>query len=272
MRIDEIKKLNEESTFQSELKFNMLNLKGFLDSNTKDFKNRYPDDIRSSDIIQLWRRVGDWVNQYYLSGRKMGREGQSSFLNTLVNKISDPTIKKKIKSEYQFGVMGGEGRTKKKIFMSLLEFYTHVLPRVIDKVHGISKSERKEIKDLAYDLSDSQDNFDEIVEDVKTEVARINHGEKDQTQKGPGKKDKDRTGGEQRSQAEKLVSDILNKIRDQEGKNVAHEIRSSVQRADNKLQALQKEIMKRNITIEESLKLRLNKLFERRRSKKGKRT
>jgi hypothetical protein len=85
----------------------------------------------------------------------------------------------------------------------------------------------------------TRDNYKQFLADLENSV---DDGDQvDSTEKAP----KDRTIGQQTSQADSIVADILRKL----PSKIAGDIRNAIARSPNKLKALQAELQKRNVTV-----------------------
>jgi hypothetical protein len=98
--------------------------------------------------------------------------------------------------------------------------------------------------------------IDKFVE-LKAKLVALGKAENNAPQAKP-EKTKDTATGQQNSQVEHIIADVLSRL----PSKVAAEIRTAIARKDNKLQALQAEIQSRNLTVTESIKRKFKQLME----------
>ena len=117
------------------------------------------------------------------------------------------------------------------------------LPKVLVKIGQIVKSQR--LVDVAKKWIELRDDFEYYF--AKLEADQEEKKSADTGSSKTKKPPKDTSLGQQRGQVEQLINDVLKDLPEK----VRGEIRQAIARDDNKLMALQRELTKRNIQMEE---------------------
>ena len=117
----------------------------------------------------------------------------------------------------------------------------HTFPVILARIGKIIKSE--ELTNAANDWAKARDHYYDHLRELNAQL----EDEEDVAPTPKISKPKDKSLGQQRGQVEQLINDVLKDLPER----VRGEIRQAIARDDNKLMALQRELTKRNIQLEE---------------------
>ena len=175
--------------------------------------------------------AGGMGNQFFQQFFADRKSGLRSMLETELMRYLPEPARALLRPEFHFSKQ-----------LNSLKDVEGSFPNILARIGQIIKS--KELTDVANDWARARDDYYDYLEDLKAEL----ENEEDAVPKAKKvAKPKDTASAQQRGQIEQLVSDVLKDLPEK----VRGEIRQAIARDDNKLMALQRELKKRNIQMEE---------------------
>lgn len=212
-------------------------------------KNLYAEgnheDMKRTSKTMVGRYKGKWFAENYLSTSSRRESPISGIKNTLTTLSRDPRFKsakslldhlgglpvymssaQRMEQEASFGKLTGE-----------LESLPDLLKQLIPGAPSVFK---QRLESISVGLKNAIQKFYSIWDRLHNEW-EAEWG--DETPKKAPKPPKDNTVGAQNSQVEQVIGSVLASL----DKKVAHDIRTTLNRSDNKLAVLQQELTKRGI-------------------------
>lgn len=220
------------------------------------YKGTLPDVIKTAEangsedylIGQVARAQSEWFNKNYLSAttktalKNVTHSGLKTALYTL---SKDPKYKNASHLQELASLtvyMAPKDREKHGAKASQHMILLESLPTLLKSIASISK--RSEFNELATELTNAIHRF---YEKMHTSAAKAKNRELENNKKAeaPKKQKEDLDKKKQQDDAMQIVNHVLSSL----DPKIAHEIRRVLDKRDDKLQALQVELTKRNIKL-----------------------
>lgn len=228
--LDNVRKRDPDDPKRFEDLPSLANFKFLVGSRGKRWYDNFYWDKMQGDLYTLLRNLPNNINKEYLK----------DFLNISTSGDADLTSKR-----------GGH------LKWGTIEQY---LPEIL---RGLGKNlKREDLYGFGKRWVEARDEFQRKLKEMETE-AQIDQEARDRSNFGEPKSKGDKGGdamlaAQQRRQADEVVNQIINRL----PANVRGDVRNAIARSDNKLQALEKEIMRRGLKIESVISIIKNMISE----------
>lgn len=226
--------LSNESTFLGLL--NAMQL-AFIECNkiSTDLSLR----IRNKEelvILPTYASTGRWINNYWLSGNKVGRNGFKKYYESLrkikhFNSSLDSLV---------YSAQKDEGTSKYKFFNEICVFLFHDLP-TISNTYCHNHETAQSIRRMSSRLSKEYENFSNAVDMTQ----KIMRGAYDYDCKPVVKEKSEKkspTFGQQYQSIEQIINEQLKFLSSYMSKDEIAKLRSKLAKSDNKLRMLDEEM------------------------------